>query len=116
GAVGATYSEIVMDFNPNPNATSSYAQTIAANTPITIKLSLPQDLVGVGTGIIIQPITNLRRTNATFNTWDYDNVGSPTGGGTLLSLLSGAGNQEITITPDAAYQGVRVRLTGALSL
>lgn len=110
GALGLTYAEQIVDFNPNPAANNAEnSPTFPAGTPITLKLSLPSELLGVLTGIIIQPITNLRNPA-------YNNVGTPISDANLLALLSGAGESEITITPSVAYQGVRVRLTSALGL
>ncbi len=117
GALGLTYAEQVVDFNPNPNATNANGSpTFPAGTPITLKLSLPSQLLGVLTGIQIQPITNLRSEGFLTQTWYRDNVGSQVTGGDLLALLSGAGESEITIVPNVPYQGVRVRLTSALGL
>lgn len=117
GALGLTYAEQVVDFNPNPEATTAYLPTLPAGTPITLKLSLPRELLGVLTGVIIQPITDLNYEGGLFGAgWNYTNVGSPVPNTNLLALLSGAGESEITITPNVAYQGVRVRLTSALGL
>lgn len=116
GALGLTYAEQVVDFNPNPDATNANGSpTFPAGTPITVKLSLPSQLLGVLTGVEIQPITNLRR-DGLFPTWKRDAVGSIISGASLLSLLSGAGESEITIVPNVPYQGIRVRLTSALGL
>lgn len=116
GALGLTYAEQVVDFNPNPSATNnSGSPTFPAGTPITIKLGLPKELLGVLTGVIIQPITNLRNAGGLIG-WTYDNVGTTYTGATLLGLLSGAGESEITITPNVSYQGIRIRLTSALGL
>lgn len=110
GALYLMYTEQVVDFNPDPAATNATnSPTFPAGTPITLKLSFPRELLGLLTGVVIQPITNLSNSS-------YTNVGSPITNANLLALLSGAGESEITITPNVAYQGVRVRLTSALGL
>lgn len=116
GAAGLTYAEQVVDFNPNPAATNaSGSPTFPAGTPVFIKLSLPANLLGVLTGIVIQPITNLRNAGG-LTGWTYTNVGSQVTGGGLLALLNGAGESEIIITPNTSFQGVRIRLTSALGV
>lgn len=113
GALGLTYAEQVVDFNPNPNATTSAnSPKYPAGKPITVKLTLPKGLVGVGTGIEVQAIKNLNNLQG----WTYTPVGVTYSGASLLSLLSGAGDVEITIIPTAEYEGVRVRLTSALGI
>src|SRR5690606_26101200 len=110
GALGLTYAEQVVDFNPNPDATNATnSPTFPAGTPITLKLSLPRELLGVLTGVVIQPRTNLSNSS-------YTNVGSTITDANLLALLSGVGVSEVTMTPNGEYQGVRVRLTSALGL
>jgi hypothetical protein len=116
GALGLTYAEQVVDFNPDPTATTNTnSPTYLAGRPITLKLSLPAGLLGVGTGIEVQAITNLRNPVG-LGGWTYTPVGEIYSGATLLSLLSGAGDIELTLTPNVAYQGVRVRLTSTLGL
>jgi hypothetical protein len=116
GALGLTYAEQVVDFNPTSSATTNTnTPTFAPGKPITVKLSLPAGLVGVGTGIEVQAISNLRNAGG-LTGWTYTSVGNLYSGPTLLSLLNGAGDTEITITPNVSYQGIRVRLTSTLGL
>jgi hypothetical protein len=116
--VGA-YREQVVDFNA-ANSTAGYATTIAANTPITIKVDLPAGLLGLLSGIEVQAVTGLARSGdgSLFNpyVWAYSNVGTSYTNAAIAGLVSGAGSTEITITPTAAYQGVRVRISGLLNL
>lgn len=117
---GLVYSEIILDFNPNPNSTSNSTVTYPSGTPVTIKLDLPRSLLGVGTAIVVQPITSLNRTGSgtiiSPYEWNYTNVGTAVSGANLLALVSGSGTQELTITPNVAFQGVMIRLTGVLGL
>ncbi len=122
GALGLTYAEQVIDFNPSSSSTGSYAALIPANTPITLKIALPSSILSVLGGIEIQGIKDLQRTGTgtIFNpyVWNYNSVGSIFSGNSLnlLGLLNGAGEVEITVTPNADYQGIRVRLSSALGL
>jgi hypothetical protein len=116
GAAGLTYAEQVVDFNPNASATTSAnSPKYPAGKPITVKLTLPKGLVGVGTGIEIQAIKGLANVGG-LTGWTYTPVGATYSGASLLSLLSGAGDVEVTIIPTAEYEGVRVRLTSALGI
>lgn len=115
--LGLTYAESVVDFNPNPNATNANnSPTYPAGTAITVKLSLPSELLGLLTGIEIQAISNLERGGVIVQTWDYDNRGNIYTDANLLSLLSGAGQSEITITPNQSFQGIRVRISSLLGI
>lgn len=84
-------------------------------TPLTIKLSVPTGLLSLLGGVIIQPFTNLHQSGVI---WQADAAGVATTDATLLNLLNGSGDQEITITPKnadgtyPAYTGVSVTLTG----
>lgn len=102
-----------LDFNPDPTANSTYAATIPANTPITIKFTAPAGLLSLGSGIEVQAITNLSR-NGSGQEVGHTNVGTAVSGAALLALLSGEGQQELTLTPSAAYQGIRITLNGGL--
>ncbi|WP_190277353.1 Ig-like domain-containing protein [Taibaiella lutea] len=111
--VAATRTQI-LDFNPNPAATTSYATAIAANTPITVKFSLPAGLVSALGNLEIQAVTDLHKNG--LGAWVYTSVGPTYSGSSLVGLLSGAGSQEFTITPSSAYQGIRVSITGLASV
>jgi len=111
--VAATRTQI-LDFNPTPTATTSYATTIAANTPITVKFSLPAGLVSALGNLEIQAVTDLHKNG--LGAWVYTAVGPTYSGSSLVGLLSGAGSQEFTITPASAYQGIRVSITGLASV
>lgn len=103
--LGASYARQYLNFDA----------TVAAGTQVSVKISYPTNLVGVGTAVIVQPFI-------------YDShhaekaVGVAYSTSALLSLVSGSGDMEVMLTPkDAsgnpvAYDGVWVTLTGVLSL
>ncbi|KAA5533682.1 T9SS type A sorting domain-containing protein [Taibaiella lutea] len=107
------YVEQILDFNPNPASVSTYATMISANTPITVKVEMPSTILGLMNKIEIQAITGLQQSGGS---WIYTNVGTAVSGNNLLSLLSGNGSNEITITPNVAFQGIRVRVSATALL
>lgn len=92
----------------------SFGTSITAGTPVTVKLGLSPGLVALAGGIEIQPFTGLTNSGG----WQATAVGVSTSSTNLLSLLNGAGDMAITITPQKAdgttisYEGVWIRLTG----
>ncbi|RXK83558.1 immunoglobulin domain-containing protein [Filimonas effusa] len=89
---------------------------IPANTPVTIKFSMPAGLLGLVNGIEIGSFTGLADNNnilyssgayATAPTAIYTSVD-------LANVLSGTGNVELTVTPAQIYNGVYVKLLGGV--
>lgn len=87
---------------------------VAAGTPLSIKIIYPTSLLGVGSSALVQPFI-------------YDKGVEKAAGisfpvGDLLSLINGAGDMELNLTPkDAAgnpvaYDGVWIRLSGVAGL
>ena len=103
--LGLTYARQYLNFDA----------TVAAGTPVSVKIMYPSNLVGVGTAVTIQPFI-------------YDShhaekaVGVSSTIGDLLAVASGSGDMEVALTPkDAAgnpvaYDGVWVTLSGVLSI
>ncbi|MCG2613316.1 hypothetical protein LZZ85_03455 [Terrimonas sp. NA20] len=107
------------------DGTLSTAKHINAGVPVTIKMSLPQSLLGLADAIEVgvysglHPVTagippvlgtgagNAAGYNATSMTKLY-------GGASLINLLNGAGELELTMTPSQSYEGVYVKLSGEL--
>src|SRR5690554_2749922 len=90
--------EQVLDFNPNPNTSSGYSTYIPGNTPITVKFATPAGLLALGLTYEIQAIKGLRDGGLFGGGWGYDDVGPVFSGDiSLLSLLGGAGDNEVTI-------------------
>jgi hypothetical protein len=88
---------------------------ITIGTPVTVKLSTPASLLSLLAGVEIQPFTNLH--DAGLFGWQADAAGDVTSNTSLLGLINGAGDMEITIVPKSGtvpvlYEGVWVRLTG----
>lgn len=102
--LGLTFATQYLHFNTQ----------VAAGTPLSIKIIYPTSLLGVGASATVQPFI-------------YDNSIEKAAGvsstvGNLLSLLSGAGDMELSLIPkDAAgnpvaYDGVWIRLSGVAGL
>lgn len=104
---------LYLDFNPNPAATGTYADMIPAGTPITIKFTAPAGLLSVGAAIQIQAISNLSKNGSDVES-NHTNIGTAISGASLIGLLNGQGQKEITITPSAAFQGIRITFDGGL--
>jgi hypothetical protein len=96
----------------------SFSTTIAAGTPVTVKLGIPSSLVSLLGGVSIQPFTGLHNDLSTGFTWQATAVGDAITNTSLLGLINGAGDMEITFTPkssstgNVAYGGVWVTLSG----
>ncbi|MET0461769.1 MAG: hypothetical protein ABW007_01390 [Chitinophagaceae bacterium] len=101
------------------------ARSISAGVPVTIKMSLPQSLLGVADAVEVGVYTGLQAVAAeippllgtgTGHAAGY-NATSMTrlyGGASLVNLLNGAGELELTTTPSQSYEGVYVKLSGEL--
>lgn len=90
-------------------------KNIPANTPVTLKLSLPKSVLGLLDDITIQPFTNLNKPSFLLP-WTATNAGTAFKSAALLNLINGAGVVEITITPTVSYQGVYVKLSSSLGV
>jgi hypothetical protein len=99
---------------------TSGANYIPANTPVTIKLSLPISVLGVIDNVGIQATKNLRFDPGGLlgagARYIADNVGPSYSGSSLLNLLNGSGEVEITITPTSQYQGVSINVGSVLGV
>lgn len=96
-----------------------FAQRVSANTPVTIKLSLPATLVGLFDNFKIQPFTNLHNVPAAFLTparWDADAAGASYTGASLLNAASGKGAVSITLNPTVDYDGIWIDLSSIVAV
>lgn len=95
-----------------------FASTVTAGTAVTVKVGIPTGLVSLLGGISLQPFTNLHNDVSTGFTWQATAVGQAITGASLLGLINGAGDQEITFTPktsggvNVGYDGVWVQMGG----
>lgn len=93
--------------------TSSSTGTIDGNRPITVKLTLPGDVLSAVGGVRVQAIKNLKNSSLG---WSATNVGSPVTKNNILGLLSGNGSFYITIQPGSDYDGVAISMSGVNAL
>lgn len=96
-----------------------FPQRITANTPVTIKLSLPATLVGLFDNFIIQPFTNLHYNSGVFGLgarWEADAAGAAYTGVSLLNAVSGKGSVDITLTPTVDYDGIWIDLSSVVAV
>ena len=100
--------------------THASARTIAANTPVTFKITLPTALLSVASGLSAGYYTGL---NPVAVNWPLIGTGHDAGwqatsetvvysGATLLNALNGMGEIELTIIPPVTFNGVFFRLSG----
>ncbi|WP_214225130.1 Ig-like domain-containing protein [Pedobacter sp. B4-66] len=97
-----------------------FSTPVAAGTPVTVKATFPTSILSLVGGIELQPFKNLRDIGFLGPNWIADPVGQVTSNSTLLSLINGAGDMEITIVPQTGgttstpliYDGVWIRLSG----
>src|SRR5690606_446151 len=92
-------------------------RTIAAHTPVTLKITLPKEVIGLLGGVEIGHFTELKTVGPSLtNRAGYRPKSGKqiavVSGSSLLSLINGSGEFEITITPGQAYNGVYVKLSG----
>ncbi|WP_316794362.1 Ig-like domain-containing protein [Pedobacter frigoris] len=86
---------------------------IPANTPVTVRMSLPTSILGVLDNVKLQPFKNLNYNPGIFGVgarWEADAVGSAFTGAALVNLVNGVGELEFTITPTQQYQGIWVNI------
>lgn len=100
---------------------TSGANYVSANTPTTVKISLPTSLLGVLDNVEIQPYENLNYYTGALGTgigarWRADAVGTPFTGAALVNLVNGVGELELTITPNQKYQGIWIKIGSVLGL
>jgi hypothetical protein len=108
------------------SGTNATRRVIAANTPVKLKFTIPTEVLGLLSGIEVGSFTGLHTVPenwpivagiGNFAGSDASNKTSIYSGATLLSLLNGSGDFEITLTPTTAFNGIYIKLKGnALSV
>ena len=114
GALNLFQATQYLEFRSNGTA-----RTISANTPVTIKLSLPSSVLNVLGSITIQPFNGLVYNPGIGGLgarWQATAAGTPFPASSLLTLLNGSGEIELTITPNVSYQGVWINVGSVLGL
>lgn len=124
GLLGLAASTQFLEFTTD--GTHANKRLITANTPVTIKLTLPKEVLGLLSGVEIGTFTNLNAVSASWPVvlgaghyagFNSTNRVAAYSGASLLGLLSGAGEFEATIIPGSDYNGVYIKLSGnALSV
>lgn len=119
GLAGLAHVTQYLEFTTN--GTHATARTIAANTPVTFKITVPQSLLSVASGISAGYYTGLNTVGSTWPPlagaghdagWQATSETVVYSGATLLNALNGMGEIELTITPPATFNGVFFRLSG----
>jgi len=113
GVAGVLTATQYLEFTTNGQHTNRIL--IDANTAVTLKITFPKEILGLLSGIEIGSFTELKSVNAGLvNRAGYraDNHNPIVSGSSLLSLINGAGEFEITIMPNQSFNGVYMKLLG----
>lgn len=121
GLAGLASSTQFLQFND----ASGLPRTIAANTPVTIKISLPTEVLSVLSGVEIGTFTGLQPIAADWPLLGLLGAGHDAGytatsinpiynSTNIAGVISGAGEVEITLTPSQMYHGIYVKVSGNL--
>lgn len=126
GAIGTVSTTQYLEFTTNK--THASARLIPAVTPVTIKVALPKELLGLVSGIEIGSYNGLTAVSADWSgLFGLIGPGHSDGfvplskevlatGTNLAGVIGGDGETEITITPQNAFNGVYIKLNSLLSL
>jgi len=122
GLAGLASSTQFLQFT-NPNG--SGPRSIAANTPVTIKISLPTEVLSVLSGVEIGSYTGLQPISADWPLlgllgpghnagYTATNINPIYNSTNIAGVISGSGEVEITLTPNQIYNGIYVKVSGNL--
>ncbi|WP_431292462.1 Ig-like domain-containing protein [Pedobacter sp. P26] len=120
GLVGLTGSATqFLEFTTD--GTNAGKRTIAANTPVTVKLALPKELLGLLSSFEIGSFTNLNAVAinkpvfGTGNEAGFDATKSPIyTSANIAGVIGGGGEMEIRVTPTQAFNGIYIKIVGAV--
>ncbi len=121
GLAGLASSTQFLQFS----AAGGSPRSIPANTPVTIKISLPTEVLSVLSGVEIGTFTGLQPVGAS---WPLGGLlGAGHGAGytatsinpiynstNIAGVISGSGEIEITLSPNQIYNGIYVKVSGTL--
>src|SRR5690606_4327653 len=113
GVLGLLSATQYLEFTTDGN--HSNVRTIMGGTPVTVKSSFPREVLGLLSNVEIGYFNNLSSVSASLvNRSGYrsDNQTVVYSGSSLLNLVNGAGQFEITLTPPVDYHGIFVKLSG----
>jgi hypothetical protein len=103
------------------DGTNANKRTIAANTAVTVKLTLPKELLGLLSNFEIGSFTNLHAVSGSKplvgygNDPGYDATKTPIyTAANIAGVIGGGGEIEITVTPTQAFNGIYVKIAGAV--
>ncbi|WP_412467710.1 Ig-like domain-containing protein [Pedobacter sp. KLB.chiD] len=104
------------------DGTNTGKRTIAANTTVTIKLALPKELLGLLSSFEIGSFTDLHAVaeNKPLIGYGYDSGYEATknpiySAANIAGVISGAGEMEIAVTPTQDFNGIYIRIAGAVT-
>lgn len=108
-----------LEFTDNGN--HSTKRKLSAGTPVTLKLTLPSNLLGVLSGFEIGSFTDLAPVGANLpligamNDAGYTATRLPLlNTSELIGAVNRGGEVELTVVPTAEFNGIYIRITGAL--
>jgi len=119
GLLGLASSTQFLEFTTN--ATNAGARLIPANTPVTLKISVPSEALGLLSGIEIGTFTGLTAVSAqwplvtgigNYAGYNAANKNVIYNAANIANVINGSGEIEITLTPGQAYNGIYVKLFG----
>ncbi|NII81413.1 MULTISPECIES: Ig-like domain-containing protein [unclassified Pedobacter] len=120
GLAGLASSTQFLQFS----AAGGSPRSIPANIPVTIKISLPTEVLSVLSGVEIGTFTGLHTVAADWpllgllgpgHDAGYEATTVPIYNSTnIAGVISGSGEVEITLTPNQIYNGIYVKLAGNL--
>lgn len=103
------------------DGTNAGKRTIAANTPVTVKLALPKELLGLLSSFEIGSFTNLNAVAVNKpvigagNEAGFEATKSPIyTSANIAGVIGGGGEMEIRVTPTQAFNGIYIRIVGAV--
>lgn len=121
GLAGLASSTQFLQFT---NASGTGPRSIPANTPVTIKISLPTEVLSVLSGVEIGSFTGLNTIGADWPLLGLLGAGHDAGytattnpiynSTNIAGVISGSGEVEITVTPNQMYNGIYVKVSGNL--
>lgn len=120
GLVGLTGSATqFLEFTTD--GTNLGKRTIAANTPVTVKLALPKELLGLLSSFEIGSFTDLHTVAGSKPLigygYDpgYDATRNPIyTSANIAGVIGGGGEVEITVTPTQDFNGIYIKISGAV--